>query len=124
MGLSSDLRHLPEVPSWCLYDSHIDQPSEGSWPSRAVYGVQLCQDGLRDSPTALLPLRGTASLSAPDDPDCMPFHGHFLHPDCTGNHRRKSFSSLIPNRNLWLRVTIVACYREQIHKGVYPRAWC
>lgn len=70
------------------------------------------------------PMRGTARLSAPDDPDCMPFHGCFLHPDCTGNPRRKSFASLILNRNLWLRVTMVACYREQIHKGVYPRAWC
>lgn len=70
------------------------------------------------------PARGTVSLSAPDKLECTSFHGHFLHPDCTGNHRKKSFTTLILNRSLWLCVTVAVCYREQIHTGAYPKAWC
>lgn len=127
MGLYSKLGCLPEVPSCSEHLSvpwpELDQSSKGSW---AIKGRVWC---------AALPGWGGCRRSQQLSSQCMALwtfllqmawnvHDHFLHPGCTGNHRRKSFTSFILHRNLlWLHVTIAVCYRKQIRKGMYPKAW-
>ena len=126
---TQDCNGLLEVPSCCVWHLSIlwpelDLSSQGLWPSRAAYGVQLCQD------------EGAVGQLDSSPPRCVALQTFLLHMTwsvcllmaifciLTGlETRRKSFASLILNTNLWMRVTVAACYREQIHKGIYPKAW-